>query len=108
MSAAPREISDVRQAWKEANLAPLWENAKAHRPAPPPDAGYLWSWDKIRPLITAAIEVASPQAVERRVLQLVPPIAECQDEQQTSAPPPPKLQILLAGQQAEPHRHTID
>ena len=31
MSAAPREISDVRKAWKEANLAPLWENAKAHR-----------------------------------------------------------------------------
>src|SRR6478672_8031058 len=60
MSAAPHDISDVRKAWKEANLAPLWENAKAHRPAPPPDAGYLWSWDKIRPLITAAIEAASP------------------------------------------------
>src|SRR6478736_2651790 len=39
MSAAPHDISDVRKAWKEANLAPLWENAKAHRPAPPPVAG---------------------------------------------------------------------
>ena len=61
MSAATRpDISEVRKAWKEANLAPLWENAKAHRPAPPPDAAYLWSWDKIRPLISAAIAVASP------------------------------------------------
>ena len=108
MSAAPREISDVRKAWKEANLAPLWENAKAHRPAPPPDAGYLWSWDKIRPLITAAIEVASPEAVERRVLQLVPPIPKCQDEQQTSRTLAANIQILLPGEKARPHRHTMN
>ena len=108
MSAAPREISDVRKAWKEANLAPLWENAKAHRPAPPPAAGYLWSWDKIRPLITAAIEVASPEAVERRVLQLVPPIPKCQDEQQTSRTLAANIQILLPGEKARPHRHTMN
>jgi gentisate 1,2-dioxygenase len=108
MSAAPQDISDVRKAWKEANLAPLWENAKAHRPAPPPDAGYLWSWDKIRPLITAAIEVASPEAVERRVLQLVPPIPKCQDEQQTSRTLAANIQILLPGEKARPHRHTMN
>ena len=107
MSAAPQDISDVRKAWKEANLAPLWENAKAHRPAPPPDAGYLWSWDKIRPLITAAIKVASPEAVERRVLQLVPPIPKCQDEQQTSRTLAANIQILLPGEKARPHRHTM-
>ena len=108
MSAAPQDISDVRKAWKEANLAPLWENAKAHRPAPPPDAGYLWSWDKIRPLITSAIEVASPEAVERRVLQLVPPIPECQEEQQTSRTLAANIQILLPGEKARPHRHTMN
>jgi gentisate 1,2-dioxygenase len=108
MSAAPQDISDVRKAWKEANLAPLWENAKAHRPAPPPDAGYLWSWDKIRPLITAAIKVASPEAVERRVLQLVPPIPKCQDEQQTSRTLAANIQILLPGEKARPHRHTMN
>jgi gentisate 1,2-dioxygenase len=108
MSAAPRDISDVRKAWQEANMAPLWENTKAHRPAPPPDAGYLWSWDKIRPLITAAIEVASPEAVERRVLQLVPPIPKCQDEQQTSRTLAANIQILLPGEKARPHRHTMN
>ena len=108
MSVAPRSIDDVRKAWKEANLAPLWENPKAHRPAPPPDAGYLWSWDRIRPLITAAIEVASPDAVERRVLQLVPPTAQHRDEQQTSHTLATNIQILLPGETARPHRHTMN
>ena len=106
--AAARTIDDVRKAWKEANLAPLWENPKAHRPAPPPDAAYLWSWDKIRPLIAAAIEVASPDAVERRVLQLVPPIAQHRDEQQTSHTLAANIQILLPGETARPHRHTMN
>src|SRR5258707_12845154 len=106
MSAAPRDISDVRKAWQEANMAPLWENTKAHRPAPPPDAGYLWSWDKIRPLITAAIAVASPEAVERPLLQLVPPIPECQDAQQTPRTLPANIQILLPGEKARPHPPT--
>src|SRR5436309_9508948 len=108
MSAARLDISEVRKAWKEANLAPLWENAKAHRPAPPPEAAYLWSWDKIRPLISAAIAVASPEVVERRVLQLVPPIAEHQGEQQTSRTLSANIQILLPGEKARPHRHTMN
>src|SRR5260221_5810307 len=109
MSAAARpDISEVRKAWKEANLAPLWENAKAHRPAPPPDAVYLWSWAKIRPLISAAIAVASPDVVERRVLQLVPPIAEHQGEQQTSRTLSANIQILLPGEKARPHRHRMN
>ena len=108
MPAAPRDIDEVRKAWKDANLAPLWENARAHRPAPPPEAAYLWSWDEIRPLITAAIEVASPEAVERRVLQLVPPVAEHRDEQRTSRTLAANIQILLPGEKARVHRHTMN
>src|SRR5262249_9334113 len=109
MSAVPRsDIREIRRAWKEANLAPLWENARAHRPPPLPEAAYLWSWDKIRPLISAAIDVASPEVVERRVLQLVPPIAKHQDEQQTSSTLSANIQILLPGEKARPHRHTMN
>src|SRR6516165_7318747 len=102
------DISEIRKAWKQANLAPLWENARAHRPAPPTDAAYLWSWAKIRPLVSAAIDVASPEAVERRVLQLVPPIAGHQDEQRTSRTLSANIQILLPGEKARPHRHTMN
>src|SRR5262245_40136396 len=109
MSAAARsDISEIRKAWKEANLAPLWENVRAHRPAPLPEAAYLWSWDKIRPLISAAIDVASPEVVERRVLQLVPPTANHRDEQQTSRTLSANIQILLPGEKARPHRHTMN
>ena len=107
-AAAHHDINDVRKAWKEANLAPLWENKKAHRPIPPPDAAHLWSWDKIRPLIAAAIDVVSPEAVERRVLQLVPPIAKHQEEQRTSSTLAANIQILLPGEKARPHRHTMN
>jgi gentisate 1,2-dioxygenase len=108
MSAVPHTIGDVRKAWSEANLAPLWENKKAHRGPPQPQPAYLWSWEKIRPLIGAAIAVASPEAVERRVLQLVPPFAREQDEQQTSKTLAANIQILLPGEKARAHRHSMN
>ena len=102
------DTSEIRKAWSAANLAPLWENKRAHRPASAPDAGYLWPWEKIRPLIAAAIEVTSPEAVERRVLQLVPPLAREQEEQQTSRTLAANIQILLPGEKARTHRHTMN
>ena len=89
-AATPAEIDDLRKAWKDANMAPLWENKFAHRPPAPPESSYLWSWEKIRPLIAGAIKVASPEAIERRVLQLIPPqrrrIRMAADHQDASAP----------------------
>ena len=64
MSSARPDISEIRKAWNDANLAPLWENVRAHRPAPGPESAHLWSWQKIRPLLSAAIDVASPDVVE--------------------------------------------
>ncbi len=109
MSAASAGASDsLRKAWKEANLAPLWENKLAHRPPPPPEPAYLWSWEKIRPLIAAAIDVASPAAIERRVLQLIPPHRIEHEGQQTSSTLAANIQILLPGEKARPHRHTMN
>jgi gentisate 1,2-dioxygenase len=99
---------DLRKAWQEAHLAPLWENKFAHRPPPPPEAPHLWSWEKIRPLLAAAIEVASPEAVERRVLQLIPPHRLGQEGQQTSRTLAANIQILLPGEKARPHRHSMN
>jgi gentisate 1,2-dioxygenase len=106
--ATKHEIDALRQAWKEANLAPLWENKLAHRPPPPPEASYLWSWEEIRPLIAGAIKVASPEAVERRVLQLIPPSRFEQEAAQTSKTLAAAIQVLLPGERARPHRHTMN
>ena len=106
----PRKRSDIdtlRKAWKDANMAPLWENKFAHRPPPPPEATYLWSWEKIRPLIAGAIKVASPEAIERRVLQLVPPQRIEQEGAQTSKTLSANIQVLLPGETraAAPSHH---
>src|SRR5262249_60700126 len=95
--AAGGDVAALRKDWGEANMAPLWENKFAHRPPQPPEATYLWSWEKIRPLIDGAISVASPQAIERRVLQLVPPQRIEEDAQQTSKTISANIQILLPG-----------
>jgi gentisate 1,2-dioxygenase len=108
MPAAAADIDTLRRAWKAANLAPLWENKFAHRPAPPPEPTHLWAWDEIRPLVGGAITVASPEAVERRVLQLVPPHRNADEGQQTSRTLAANLQILLPGETARPHRHTMN
>ncbi|MFL6798404.1 MAG: cupin domain-containing protein [Xanthobacteraceae bacterium] len=108
MSATPDEMAALRQGWKDAYMAPLWENKFAHRPPAPPECSHLWSWEKIRPLITGAIKVASPEAIERRVLQLIPPAADDYEWRQTSRTICANLQILLPGEKARPHRHTMN
>jgi gentisate 1,2-dioxygenase len=105
--ATPDEINELRKAWKDAYMAPLWENKFAHRPPAPPEPSYLWAWEKIRPLIAGAIKVASPEAIERRVLQLIPPGDEY-EWRQTSKTICANLQILLPGEKARPHRHTMN
>jgi gentisate 1,2-dioxygenase len=107
-AATPHDIDELRQAWKDASMAPLWENKFAHRPPPAPEASYLWSWEKIRPLITGAIKVASPEAIERRVLQLIPPSETDFEGRQTLKTLCANIQILLPGEKARPHRHTMN
>jgi gentisate 1,2-dioxygenase len=102
------DINSLRKAWKDANIAPLWENKFAHRPPPPPETAHLWSWENIRPLLAGAIKVASPEAIERRVMQLVPPQRMGDESQQTSRTLSANIQILLPGEKARPHRHTMN
>jgi gentisate 1,2-dioxygenase len=102
------EIDALRRAWKEANLAPLWENKFAHRPAPPPEAAHLWVWEAIRPLIAGALRVTSPEAVERRVLQLIPPARFGQEGAQALKTLAANIQVLLPGERARVHRHTMN
>jgi gentisate 1,2-dioxygenase len=107
-TATPQEIDALRQAWKDAAMAPLWENKFAHRPPKGPEPSYLWSWEKIRPLIAGAIKVASPEAIERRVLQLIPPGDDDFEWRQTTRTICTNLQILLPGETARPHRHSMN
>jgi gentisate 1,2-dioxygenase len=109
MAVAALDTTDLlRKAWKKAHLAPLWESPTAHKPPAPPDPSYLWTWDRVRPLVGRAIEAADPAAVERRVLTLVNPRPRGPDDEATARTLSAALQILLPGEKARPHRHSMN
>lgn len=100
----------IRQAWARNHISPLWENRAAHRN---PDEGrertQLWRWADMQPLIEAAIAERSMEAVERRVLSLVSPYAEVVGGAAgTTRNLNAGLQILMPGESARPHRHSMN
>jgi gentisate 1,2-dioxygenase len=105
---APTTTPDaVREAWRHANVRPLWENPLAHnvkKGAPKP---LLWKWSVLRPLIADAMTITSMAAVERRVLTLIDPEAQG-TAAGTTTNLTAALQILMPGEAARPHRHSMN
>jgi gentisate 1,2-dioxygenase len=95
-----------REAWGAAHVTPLWEIAQAHA-QPPVPRGQLWAWRTMEPLIQRAVELASPQVAERRVLSMIAPNAK-PGEFHTMTNLNAAYQILLPGEVARPHRHSMD
>ena len=104
------ESSEPHQAWAAAHVAPLWENRAAHNRAPDSaELPHIWRWSQMQPLIEAAIGVRSMQAVERRVLSLVSPYASSAGgAPSTTTNLNAGLQILMPGETARPHRHSMN
>lgn len=109
MSEAKIEgIDHLRQAWRAAGLAPLWESPTAHKPPPGPDPARHWSWSAIRPLLGEAMKITSPDAVERRVLSLAGARPRHPEDEATARTISAAIQMLLPGEKARPHRHTMN
>jgi gentisate 1,2-dioxygenase len=108
MTASSPDLAKARAAWRAAHLVPLWESPTAHQPPAKPDAPYLWSWDTIRPLLAEAMAIASPAVVERRVLQLVSPHSRSSEDEKTVRNLSAAIQMLLPGETARPHRHSMN
>src|SRR3984957_13353965 len=72
MTEAATRLDQIRQAWRDANVTPLWETT-AHKPADSTPRAYHWKWQVLRPLIDRAIEVTTMENAERRVLALTNP-----------------------------------
>jgi gentisate 1,2-dioxygenase len=101
--AARTRLEAIRQAWRDANVTPLWETT-AHKPADSTPRAYHWKWQVLRPLIDQAIEVTSMENAERRVLALTNPDAI--GGRNTTTNLNGCLQVLMPGESARPHRHT--
>jgi gentisate 1,2-dioxygenase len=105
---SPSAYEAARSAWRDARLSPLWESAVAFRERPVPPAPLFWQWNKMRPRIDSAIALVSPRDVERRVLMLTDPSLNGAQRATTTKGLNAGLQILLPGETARPHRHTMD
>jgi gentisate 1,2-dioxygenase len=97
----------MREAWRKASVRPLWENPLVHtvRTGGPP--AHLWAWSELEPLVKAAMGMTSMAAIERRVLTLADPAAQG-DAAGTTTNLTAALQILMPGESARPHRHSMN
>jgi gentisate 1,2-dioxygenase len=98
---------DVQAVWAAAHVKPLWEIEQAHRTGDDGGGPVIWPWRTMEPLVTRAIDLASPAVAERRVLSLIDPAAR-PGEFHTITNLNAGLQILLPGEVARPHRHSMD
>lgn len=99
------KLDEIRQAWRHANVTPLWETTVHRRDDSAPRA-YHWKWQVLRPLIDRAIEVTTMENAERRVLALTNPDAI--GGRNTTTNLNGCLQVLMPGESARPHRHTAN
>jgi gentisate 1,2-dioxygenase len=106
-SPSDRSYEEIRKAWHAANLHPLWESTVAHKAREGGPAPSHWKWKEIRPLVDDAMVVSSPAAIERRVLTFTDP-NRLGGEGSTTTNLTAALQILLPGERARPHRHTMN
>jgi gentisate 1,2-dioxygenase len=101
--------AEVRKTWAAANVFPLWENRAAHAKPKGPEPAHHWHWTDLEPMVAQATAVRSMEAVERRVLMLVsphsPPVGGAAG---TTTNLNANLQILMPGEKARPHRHSMN
>ncbi len=97
----------MREAWRKANVRPLWENPLAHNQKKAAPKAHLWTWSVLGPLIADAMTITSMAAIERRVLTLVDPDAQG-NTAGTTTNLTAALQILMPGESARPHRHSMN
>lgn len=105
-TAASATPDDIRKAWNEAHVAPLWEELAAHSTEVQRDRGFIWKWRTMRPLIEDALQLKDMRAIERRVLTLKNPNLRSGSPMGATPTLTAALQILKPGESARPHRHS--
>jgi gentisate 1,2-dioxygenase len=108
MIHAEPTAAERRAAWDAAGVSPLWENRLAHGGAPPPERPQLWTWATMKPLIDDAAAMNSVEVIERRVLSMMGADPAAPGYPFTITNLNAGYQILLPGESARPHRHSMN
>lgn len=92
-------------AMAAANVSPLWEReARVTRPEP----AHVWRWRELDPLIDQAVKATNMTEAERRVLMLNNPVFRDSEQKGANVNLSVNLQVLMPGESARPHRHTMN
>ncbi len=102
------KLTEMRRAWREANVAPLWEDRLAHAGGRPIERAHHWPWRAMKPLIDEALTLKDMAVIERRVLSLHNPEPRLAAGTATVTNLNAGLQILAPGESARPHRHSMN
>jgi gentisate 1,2-dioxygenase len=102
------DVNDLRRAWREANVSPLWESVLAHGGKRPVERAHHWPWKAMKPLIDDALALKGMDVIERRVLSLINPDPRLPAGSSTVTNLNGGLQILAPGETARPHRHSMN
>ena len=97
-------MDTFHEAMETAGVFALWER-DTHEPDV--EKPRSWSWQVMDPLITAAIGQTSMAAAERRVLVLSDPSIRQGASYGACGNLAVNLQVLMPGERARPHRHTM-
>jgi gentisate 1,2-dioxygenase len=89
----------------EASVAALWEQEARHNY--PPESAHIWRWATMNPLIGAAVAQTDMNNAERRVLVLQNPAFAGTERNGAAINLSVNLQVLMPGEKARPHRHTM-
>ena len=107
-TATALTAAERRAAWNAARVRPLWEDTRAHGGAPPPQRPQIWPWHVMKPLIDDAAALNSTEVVERRVLSMMHPDPSALGYPFTITNLNCGYQILVPGESARPHRHSMN
>ncbi|HXQ50511.1 MAG TPA: cupin domain-containing protein [Stellaceae bacterium] len=101
------EAAAFRAALNAANMSALWEDeGRTGGPRHGPEPALLWRWEQVEPLITQAVRATSIETADRRVLSLRKPASNSVLTGLTTNLVA-ALQILMPGEVAPAHRHTM-
>lgn len=94
-------MTDLREKFAASNVIAMWEQEL--RPNRPHVPSHIWRWPAMNPLIGDAAASVNMDDAERRVLILNNPGIAGGAAPNLSV----NLQVLMPGEKARPHRHTM-
>jgi len=89
----------------KANVMALWEQHNRHNQALEPS--HVWHWATVNPLLDRAVGQTDMENADRRVLILSNPALAGTAHEGAGNNLSVNLQILMPGEKARPHRHTM-